>query len=354
MGEINNRRRGLAGVGLAVIVAAILASCANQPGQPAPVFNRTNSPMAGDIPPPPREMRKITIQPGQSLSVLSQTYHVPEKAIIAANHLTPPYALKAGATLLIPDAGPPAVQQAVGPTAAPSVAPPTPLPPPPGTAPPPRSGSPPPASTTAQPDIVPLDTPPPQTAAAPPSQTPAPPPTMPPSNPPPAAQPSATPSGVPPVLPPRNPAAALPLPGEQPPVPGEAAPTGRFPWPVNGRVLATFGSGPGGGHNDGINIAAPRGAPVRSIEAGTVAYAGNEVKGYGNLILIKHPDGWISAYAHLDEILVKVGDNVTGGQIIAKVGNSGGVSEPQLHFELRRGKKPVDPREFLAPSPGAA
>jgi murein DD-endopeptidase MepM/ murein hydrolase activator NlpD len=157
------------------------------------------------------------------------------------------------------------------------------------------------------------------------------------------------------VLPPRNPAAALPLPGEQPTAPGEAAaPTGRFPWPVNGRVLATFGNAPGGGHNDGINIAAPRGTPVRAIEAGTVAYAGNEVKGYGNLLLIKHPDGWISAYAHLDEMLVKVGDSVSGGQVIAKVGNSGGVSEPQLHFELRRGKKPVDPREFLAPSPSAA
>jgi murein DD-endopeptidase MepM/ murein hydrolase activator NlpD len=199
-------------------------------------------------------------------------------------------------------------------------------------------------STAAPPDIVPLDTPPP-TAAAPPS---------PPSpSPPPAAQPPTTSSGVPPVLPPRNPAAALPLPGEQPPAPGEAAPTGRFPWPVNGRVLATFGNAPGGGHNDGINIAAPRGTPVRAIEAGTVAYAGNEVKGYGNLILIKHPDGWISAYAHLDEMLVKVGDNVTGGQVIAKVGNSGGVSQPQLHFELRRGKKPVDPREFLTPSPSA-
>ena len=127
-----------------------------------------------------------------------------------------------------------------------------------------------------------------------------------------------------------------------------------FSWPLNGSILAGYGAGPDGSRNDGISIAAPRGAPIAAIEAGTVAYAGNEVKGYGNLLLIKHPDGWISAYAHLDEMLVKVGDNVSGGQVIAKVGNSGGVSEPQLHFELRRGKKPVDPREFLAPSPSAA
>jgi murein DD-endopeptidase MepM/ murein hydrolase activator NlpD len=348
MGETSNRRRGLAGVALAATVATLLAGCANQPSQPAPVFNRTNGPMAGDIPPPPppqHEVRKITIQPGQSLSVLARTYHVPERAIIAANHLAPPYALKAGSTLLIPDAGPPPPQQATGPASAPGVAPPTPLPPPPGTAPtPPRPGSPSPTSSAAPPDIVPLDTPPPTASALPSPPSPSPPS---------LAQPPTPSSGVPPVLPPRNPAAALPLPGEQPPAPGEAAPTGRFPWPVNGRVLATFGNAPGGGHNDGINIAAPRGTPVRAIEAGTVAYAGNEVKGYGNLILIKHPDGWISAYAHLDEMLVKVGDNVTGGQVIAKVGNSGGVSQPQLHFELRRGKKPVDPREFLAPSPSA-
>jgi murein DD-endopeptidase MepM/ murein hydrolase activator NlpD len=122
---------------------------------------------------------------------------------------------------------------------------------------------------------------------------------------------------------------------------------------VRGRVLASYGNTPGGGHNDGINIAAPRGTPVRSIDAGTVAYAGNEVKGYGNIVLIKHANGWISAYAHLDDMTVKPGDTIAAGQVIAKVGDSGGVAEPQLHFELRRGKKPVDPKEFLAPAPSA-
>ena len=104
------------------------------------------------------------------------------------------------------------------------------------------------------------------------------------------------------------------------------------------------GAGDGGPHNDGINIAAPLGTPVRAIDAGAVAYAGNELKGYGNLVLVRHANGWISAYAHLDdELLVKKGDTVAAGQVIAKVGDTGGVGEPQLHFELRRGKKPVDP-----------
>jgi murein DD-endopeptidase MepM/ murein hydrolase activator NlpD len=128
---------------------------------------------------------------------------------------------------------------------------------------------------------------------------------------------------------------------------------GRFAWPVRGRVLAGYGAAAGGSHNDGINIAAARGTPVAAVDGGTVAYAGNELRGYGNLILVKHANGWITAYAHCDELLVKQGDRVNRGQVIAKVGATGGVGEPQLHFELRRGKKAVDPREFLAPAPSA-
>ena len=105
----------------------------------------------------------------------------------------------------------------------------------------------------------------------------------------------------------------------------------------------------GGGRNDGINIAAPRGTPVRAVEGGVVAYSGNELRGYGNLVLIKHPDGFISAYAHCEELLVKRGQHVKAGQVIAKVGATGGVGRPQLHFELRRGENPVDPKKFLAP-----
>jgi murein DD-endopeptidase MepM/ murein hydrolase activator NlpD len=122
---------------------------------------------------------------------------------------------------------------------------------------------------------------------------------------------------------------------------------------VRGHVLANYGNTPGGGHNDGINIAAPRGTPVHAIDGGTVVYAGNEVKGYGNILLIRHSDGWISAYAHLGELGVKQGETISAGEVIGKVGDSGGVAEPQLHFELRRGKRPVDPKEFLAPAPSA-
>jgi murein DD-endopeptidase MepM/ murein hydrolase activator NlpD len=128
---------------------------------------------------------------------------------------------------------------------------------------------------------------------------------------------------------------------------------GAFLWPVRGHVVATYGDKSDGSHNDGINIAAPRGTAVQAVDAGAVAYTGNELRGYGNLILVKHANGWISAYAHCDQVLVKRGDKVTRGQVIARVGSTGNVSEPQLHFELRRGQHAVDPREFLSPLPTA-
>lgn len=155
---------------------------------------------------------------------------------------------------------------------------------------------------------------------------------------------------------PRSPPAALPsvrVPTEPEEAQANPAPAAlqhgaRFSWPLNGRILASYGAAPDGRRNDGVSIAAPRGAPIAAIDAGTVAYAGNELRGYGNLILIKHADGWISAYAHCDELLVKKGDPVGRGTVIAKVGATGNVNEPQLYFELRRGKQPVDPRQFFA------
>ena len=93
---------------------------------------------------------------------------------------------------------------------------------------------------------------------------------------------------------------------------------------------------------------------MQVAEAGVVAYSGNELRGYGNLILVKHSNGWISAYAHCDAILVKPGQKIARGQVIARVGSSGSVGTPQLHFELRRGNKPVDPRAYLSPLPSAA
>ena len=120
-----------------------------------------------------------------------------------------------------------------------------------------------------------------------------------------------------------------------------------FRWPAKGRVISGFGS-KGGASNDGINISLPEGTPVKAAEGGVVAYAGNELKGYGNLVLIRHPDGWVSAYAHNGDIKVKRGDTVARGQTVAVSGQSGNVSSPQLHFELRKGSTPVDPMPHLS------
>jgi murein DD-endopeptidase MepM/ murein hydrolase activator NlpD len=123
-----------------------------------------------------------------------------------------------------------------------------------------------------------------------------------------------------------------------------------FRWPVQGRIISEFGTKPDGGHNDGINVAVPLGTSVKAAENGVVAYAGDELKGYGNLVLIRHSNNWVSAYAHNDEILVKRGDQVRRGQVIAKAGRTGQVNQPQLHFELRKGSRPVDPTKYMTNS----
>ncbi len=121
-----------------------------------------------------------------------------------------------------------------------------------------------------------------------------------------------------------------------------------FRWPVRGRIISGFGAKPNGERNDGINLAVPEGTSVKASEAGTVIYAGNELEGYGNLILIRHADGWVSAYAHNENILVKRGDAVRRGETIAHAGMTGSVTAPQVHFELRKGAKPVNPLDYLA------
>jgi murein DD-endopeptidase MepM/ murein hydrolase activator NlpD len=128
----------------------------------------------------------------------------------------------------------------------------------------------------------------------------------------------------------------------------EAAPGGPgFRWPVRGRVIAGFGPKPAGQQNDGINLAVPEGTPVKASDDGVVAYAGNELKGYGNLVLVRHSNGYVTAYAHASELMVKRGDTVKRGQVIAKSGQTGNVTSPQLHFEVRKGASPVDPMQFL-------
>jgi murein DD-endopeptidase MepM/ murein hydrolase activator NlpD len=115
-----------------------------------------------------------------------------------------------------------------------------------------------------------------------------------------------------------------------------------FRWPARGRIVHGFSG------NDGIDIALPEGTPVKAAEAGVVAYAGNELKGYGNLVLIRHPNGFVTAYANNGEIDVKRGEMVKRGQVIAKSGQTGNATSPQLHFEVRKGAKPVDPVHYLA------
>ena len=125
---------------------------------------------------------------------------------------------------------------------------------------------------------------------------------------------------------------------------GKAGANPEFRWPARGRIIQAFKAG----GNDGINISLPEGTSVKAAESGVVAYAGSELKGYGNLILIRHPNGFVSAYANNGDIEVKRGETVKRGQIIAKSGQSGNVASPQLHFELRKGATPVDPTLYLA------
>lgn len=128
---------------------------------------------------------------------------------------------------------------------------------------------------------------------------------------------------------------------ETPDVPGD------FIWPVSGQVLKAFGVGSDGLRNDGVNIAVDKGAQVKASADGEVVYAGSELSGFGNLILIRHAGGWVSAYAHSESVLVKEGELVRQGQPIASAGATGNASVPQVHFELRKGREPVDPSEHL-------
>jgi murein DD-endopeptidase MepM/ murein hydrolase activator NlpD len=123
---------------------------------------------------------------------------------------------------------------------------------------------------------------------------------------------------------------------------------GSMRWPVKGKIISGYGAKPNGLKNEGINIAVPEGTGIRAAESGVVAYAGNELKGYGNLVLIRHEGGWVTAYAHAKELFVKRGDAVKRGDVIAKAGQTGSVTSPQLHFEVRKGATAMDPLKFLA------
>lgn len=279
-----------------------------------------------------------TVAPGETLYSISRLYGVDTSTLARSNRLAPPYAVSVGQVLTLSAAvqgarrhGPAPVIQATAPSGLAFAAP---------------TGT---ASALAPRPIV---EPPPATAPAPlpviakPVAPPVPEPPRavePPSPPPPVVAPPAPPATQPA---PREQLAALPPPPlPPPPKQGET----RFLWPVHGRILASYGTGANGTHNDGINIAAAPGTPVLAADAGVVAYAGNELRGYGNLLLVKHSGGWMTAYAHNSALLVKRGDRVRRGQEIARVGATGAVGEPQLHFEIRQGTRALDPDDYLPP-----
>jgi murein DD-endopeptidase MepM/ murein hydrolase activator NlpD len=284
-------------------------------------------------------VRTHVVQAGETVNAVSRRYGVEANALVRANAIQPPYNIMAGQTLILPGAadGPSTVvarneEPAIATSAPPAVpagrVDSAPLPAPTGSpaGPPAIVSSAPASNPAARAPSVPAEAAPEPPAAAPaPVTTSAP----------------ATAAGTARAEPQRahvEPAsAALP------------ARAGRaFQWPVRGRIVSDFGPKGGGMHNDGINIAASRGAPIRAAENGVVVYAGNELRGFGNLLLLRHADGWMTAYAHADEILVARGDQVKRGEVIGRVGSTGNVASPQIHFEIRRGSRAVNPRDHLA------
>jgi murein DD-endopeptidase MepM/ murein hydrolase activator NlpD len=276
---------------------------------------------------------------GDSVYSIADQFHVDQSQLIRFNQLQPPYTITAGQKILLPA---PVQQPSDMPVAlaAPSSA----VTAVPLDAPPPSSGG----ITTqplssSTPQAVPQSTVP-GTTAVPSTSVPS---TSTSST---ATQPAPMPTATPSVKPLTAPSAGS-VTNQPAAVANIPQPTGRagglFQWPVNGKVISGFGATSGGLHNDCINIAAPRGTPVHAAENGVVVYAGNQLRGFGNLILIRHADGWVTAYAHNDTLLVKKGQQVKRGDVIARVGSTGNVSQPQLHFELRKGTEAVDPKVML-------
>ena len=322
--------------------------------------------------------RQHIVQQGETLYSVARRYNVEAASLARTNHIDPPYTIKLGQPLILPPPAAAAPQLAAAPPPASALSPvgaaasnPVPPGPVPTSPVPPGPAPTSPVPTGIAPAVVaggvtatalppPTPTGPPQ-ALVPPGTTTAPiPPPLPqrpapvPAPPPPAEEAPPSPSAT--VSPP-EPESGAPAPAAHAAAPsaavaalveGHRAPTAPlFGWPVSGQIVSTFGPAAGGTHNDGINISAPEGTTVAAAESGTVAYAGNELRGFGNLLLLKHDGGWVTAYAHNQVLLVKKGDKIRRGQAIARVGSTGGVGAPQLHFELRNGTKAVDPLDHL-------
>ena len=313
---------------------------------------------------PPK--REHVVAQGETLYSISRRYGADMTILARSNGIEPPYTIAVGRRLQLPApsvvgaSGAAPVGAAVGPPA-PTVAAASPISPAAPAVPPPVAGSGP-ATNGMQPTVEAVVLPPlpsspqgptgaklapaaavptPTIADAAKSDEPAAPAVADiASEPKPAVQTAALPE----IMPEPKPEMAI-----VPPAGGQA-----FIWPVRGKVLSPYGEKKGGEHNDGINIEAKRGEPVKAAADGTVIYAGNELRGFGNLVLIKHADGWTTAYAHNDSLLVARGAQVKRGQAIAKAGSTGSVSVPQLHFELRRGTRAVNPADYLTATAEAA
>ena len=263
------------------------------------------------------------VEAGETLYSVSRRYNVDTRSLALLNELARPFTVWPGDELLLP---PLARDQ--------KRAAPKPL-----------------ASAPSAPVTIAADTPPPPSLKPPEPRSSAP---KPPSAPEAAASApialAGTAASAPPKAQPKPPVAA-PQPVQQVKTTPATA-SGEFIWPVSGRVLKGYGPGSDGSRNDGINIAANKGAEIRASAGGEVVYAGNELAGFGNLILIRHPGGWVTAYAHCDTMAVNEGDLVRQGQVIGTAGSTGNAAAPQVHFELRKGKEPVDPSRHLPPLQG--
>jgi murein DD-endopeptidase MepM/ murein hydrolase activator NlpD len=256
---------------------------------------------AAAAPQQPAQAGVHTVAAGDTLAKISKKHHKPLMAILKANNLPPNARLKIGDRIVIPGAQASLAVKEVGKDAAKDMQPKAP-------------------AAASAPAAAP--------AGAPGSKTP-------------AKQASAEPAQTAAVVTPVN--EPMPVAAH-----GKDGSTATFRWPVKGRVIAGFGPRPNGQQNDGINLAVPEGTPVKAAEDGVVTYAGSELKGYGNLVLVRHPNGYVTAYAHAKELLVKRGDSIKRGQTIANSGQTGNVDAPQLHFEIRKGPAPQDPLPMLA------
>ena len=302
---------------LSILLLAGLAACVPAARQGS--LSPAKAPLVAPLPPPKPawQARKVVtdaipvpggrqhiVKPGETGIAIARAYGVEWSKVAAANGLSPPYLLEVGARLLLPTARQVAAMSVED-----------------------RAR----AFNLQIDDIITGGEP---AALRPPVRKPV-------TRVPPASQ------GSPPVR------QGSPSAGQgSPPAPVAALPTltgdaPRFAWPVDGRILSGFGAKPGGRFNDGVNLKASAGAPVRAAGDGIVAYAGDAIPGFGNLLLIKHAGGWVTAYGHNDALLVARGKRIARGDVIARAGATGSVVEPQLHFELRKGRTPVDPVKVI-------